>query len=301
MRILEWVGGVSTNSPARFATEILVVIEDSSLGFQKILAPVPVVLFAKLPVPGKVKTRLAARVGTEQAAIGARALLLASLRRFSEIPGAPLFLAGDHQRAAAFDSYPILGKRYLWQGEGDLGSRLTRVFAAPPRIPEEAPAPGVIAIGADAPHLNPAVIRAAADTVRQGNFALGPATDGGFYLLGVPCGAVDLAALFPSSGWGEPGVLARTRRVLFEASSPPNAATGPSSETQWRRTLEFGNLCDIDTWEDLVQLRRDWLAEESAGGPGRSCDSASPLKAESFEGLRSAAPELWEFAREAVD
>ena len=316
MGILEWVGGVSTNSPAGITTETLVVIEDSSPSPDRFTNDVPVVLFAKYPEPGRVKTRLGAHVGFERATEWAKALLVASLRRFGTIPGAPLILAGDRPTREPYAHWlpPEVG--YCVQGEGSLGDRLTRIFGEPPRLDGAMP-PGVIALGADAPHLDPTVIARAADAIRRGEFALGPAEDGGYYLLGVPCGAVDLGALFPKSGWGESGVLARTRRVLTEAPLPPQRPSARrrdpervTSDPEWTsghprakisRTVEFGTLRDIDTWDDVVPFARDWIAaedpqesaREGAGLPGGSDHGSS---AASFIGLREHAPELWDLA-----
>ena len=309
MGILEWVGGVSTNSPTGITTETLVVIEDSSPSPDRFTNDVPVVLFAKYPEPGRVKTRLGAHVGFERATEWAKALLVASLRRFGTIPGAPLILAGDRPTREPYAPWlpPEVG--YCVQGEGSLGDRLTRIFGEPPRLDGAMP-PGVIALGADAPHLDPAVIARAADAIRRGEFALGPAEDGGFYLLGVPCGAVDLGALFPKSGWGESGVLARTRRVLAEAPLPPQERSPRRRDPEWisehprakiPRTVEFGTLRDIDTWDDVVPFARDWLAAEDS--PESACERAAPRggsdhgsSAASFIGLRELAPELWELA-----
>ena len=114
-------------------------------------------LATQYPEPGRVKTRLGAHVGFERATEWAKALLVASLRRFGTIPGAPLILAGDRLTREPYAPWlpPEVG--YCVQGEGSLGDRLTRIFGEPPRLDGAMP-PGVIALGADAPHLDPTVI-----------------------------------------------------------------------------------------------------------------------------------------------
>ena len=66
-----------------------------------------------------------------------------------------------------------------------------------------------------------------------------PAEDGGFSLIGLPCGCGALEAIFPRDGWGTSEVLERTRGALKEA--------GISFE-------EFSPVRDIDELEDLLVL-----------------------------------------------
>ena len=268
---------MSTESHCGFSTETLVVTEDSTSLPESVRhlpgAPIPILLFAKFPLPGRVKTRVARTIGETDATRLASALLYDSVTRFSAIEGAPLWLFGD---TSTFDPFrPIVGREisYRDQGEGSLGDRLRRAFADPPEG-----AAGVIAIGADAPHLDPAVLAEAAAVVRSGRAALGPAQDGGFYLIGVPCGAFDLGALFPETGWGEAEVLAHTRKVLgkplrgaFSSGEVPAsqgeaaASSGEGVPQAGERSTagpgippwhEFPPVRDIDEWSDVVELAR---------------------------------------------
>ena len=266
MSILEVPWGVSTDSHGGFSTETLVVTEDSTppeeADSDRPIESIPVLLFAKFPVPGRVKTRLAQTIGDGAAAHLATALLRDSFHRFQGLPDAPLWILGDRREAGSFET--LLGSRvsYRPQGEGSLGARLRRAFADPP-----GGAPGAIAIGADAPHMDPEILSAAAAAVRRGEVALGPALDGGYYLIGVPCGGVDLEALFPDAGWGEPGVLDRARQAL-QAPSP----SGDVVQTQM-----FGPLRDIDEWEDVLFLG-SLLARNSirpAGGSAPLAESSA--------------------------
>ena len=163
-------------------------------------------LFAKPPVPGQVKTRLAAAVGPERACELATAFLddtLATLARLPEETAlATTALDGAFPEAAR-------GLRRWPQGEGDLGARLTTVLT---RALEQAR--WAIAVGADSPGLPVALHRAAARTLDEGARAvLGPSLDGGFYLIGlsaVPPG------LFDAIPWSTPdagrAMLHRLRR-----------------------------------------------------------------------------------------
>lgn len=91
----------------------------------------------------------------------------------------------------------------LAQGEGDLGDRLHRAFV-------QAFAQGarqVVAIGADCPGLGPALFAQAFAALAREDLVLGPAMDGGYYLIGLNQPA---PALFSDIPWGSDGVLAAT-------------------------------------------------------------------------------------------
>jgi hypothetical protein len=135
-------------------------------------------IFAKPPRAGAVKTRLAATVGAEAAAALAGAFLddtLALGRSLTEAR-VVLALAGDPgaSAAAAHDAE-------VWpQGEGDLGARMERVLA---RALGEAPK--ALAIGTDSPGLALELLERALRALDDHDAVLGPADDGGFYLIGL--------------------------------------------------------------------------------------------------------------------
>jgi rSAM/selenodomain-associated transferase 1 len=136
-------------------------------------------IFAKWPVPGMVKTRLAAGVGTECASALAKAFLddtLFSLAR----DGVEMALALDHPELATSITLPV---RLRSQGAGDLGARMERVLLEALQEHDWA-----IAFGTDSPTL-PASYRLAAVRAlsRPGgpDAVIGPTRDGGYYLLGV--------------------------------------------------------------------------------------------------------------------
>lgn len=135
-------------------------------------------LFAKHPTPGRVKTRLARDLGAQRAADLARAFLddtIAALRQL----GRPFVLALDGPAKSDI----ARGVRVVQQGEGDLGARMARVMR------ELLTETGyVIALGADLPGLPLRFLETAAtllDAPSGPDIVLGPASDGGFYLLGV--------------------------------------------------------------------------------------------------------------------
>ena len=201
--------------------------------------PVPVLVFAKPPRPGRAKTRLGAEIGADRAAEFAAAFLADTLDRAVAELAEPIVLVGDGEPADFAATLPDgvpSGVEFLPQGDGDLGARLRRAIAAT----LETGAAGAIALGADTPHLPLEWVARAADAVREGRHALGPSDDGGYYLVGVPAGG-DRPELFEGHPWGEPGVLESTRQSL--------AALGLDC-------LELPAFWDIDHRCDLVQWER---------------------------------------------
>jgi rSAM/selenodomain-associated transferase 1 len=131
-------------------------------------------IFAKEPIPGRVKTRLAAAIGDEPAARLAQAFLADTIALVRSV-GLPLVLAWSGRPEAA-----PRGVEVWSQGEGDLGERLERVLARALTASRSA-----IALGADSPGLPSACLRAAVDGLQTHDAVMGPADDGGYYLLGV--------------------------------------------------------------------------------------------------------------------
>jgi rSAM/selenodomain-associated transferase 1 len=139
-----------------------------------------VVVMAKYPAPGIVKTRLARQVGAE----GAAALSAAFIRDLDARLGASgLAVVWAVWPATAPFERVLPGARYLAQEGADLGERMAGVAA---RVLAEQRRP-VVLLGADVPHLDVALVRAAGALLAQGDveFVLGPADDGGYYLLGL--------------------------------------------------------------------------------------------------------------------
>jgi uncharacterized protein len=138
---------------------------------------VHVCVFAKPPVPGRVKTRLGSVIGAELAAQLAHAMLCDVCYAVRAVGDVELVLAATEQ-----DGFPevLAGTRVWLQGEGDLGTRMERIFQRGLRD-----AAAVIAIGADSPQLSPEHIQQALRELEQYDAVIGPSLDGGYYLLGL--------------------------------------------------------------------------------------------------------------------
>jgi len=140
------------------------------------------VVFAKTPRPGHVKTRLCPPLSAGQAAGLCRAFLLDVLELCDGLPDCERVLAyaprGTRAEMAALAG---VGWRLTLQQGQDLGERLANAFeealAAAPRR--------VLIIGTDSPHLSANTLRAADTALSEADVVLGPCADGGFYLIGL--------------------------------------------------------------------------------------------------------------------
>jgi uncharacterized protein len=202
--------------------------------------------FAKAPVAGRVKSRFMPDFSAEQAAAIARTLTERVAAALSDAPpGWRVALAADDPsdpfltQLAAFH-----GRALIAQGAGDLGRRMARASAAALERYQ-----AVIIVGSDCLDYDPAYLRAASDVLSSGQDAvLGPATDGGYVLIGLR--RFD-ERLFDGIAWGGPEVLAAQRKQL--------SALG----FRWQ---ELPPRDDLDTPEDVHRcihagkLPADWVA-----------------------------------------
>lgn len=212
--------GVSTSARRFSCGNLTTTLRDLALTLrftvsQQTVVPVtPTVLFfLKAPRPGFVKTRLAADLGDEAAAEVYRKLAADSL---AQIP--PTWPVRVHYAPAEAEEEmrQWLGDRpeYLPQPDGDLGHRLTTAC-------EEAFASGassVVLLGGDCPALRESHLQACADHLAKNETVIGPANDGGYWLLGLPTPQPDLFTEMP---WSTPEVLPLTLQRLAALHQTP--------------------------------------------------------------------------------
>ena len=210
---------------------------------QKPPAPALLCVFARAPEPGRVKTRL----GLDgQAAAALHLALCDDTCRLTR------GLAARRQLAVASDatdrSLVALAERegmdVMAQRGEDLGERLHAAIDEGLRDGADR----VVVIGSDAPHAPPALIAEALAALDKVDCVLGPAEDGGYWLVGA---RRPLPTLFAGIAWGTDAVLAQSLERL--------AAAGAS----WRLV---GGCWDVDTPADLARLAR-LLVDDPAGAP----------------------------------
>lgn len=196
-----------------------------------------ILVFAKAPVPGRVKTRLVPALGESGAAQLHRQLVERTLDTASAAGLGAIDLCcapdtNDPFFAACAKKY---GLSLSAQGEGDLGVRMSRALKAT----LAAGTPGLL-VGCDCPALTPAYLREAATALAGASEAVfGPAEDGGYVLVGLA--RMPPAQLFEDISWGTASVMQETRARLTQIG------------WHWR---ELATLWDVDRTEDLLRLRQ---------------------------------------------
>jgi rSAM/selenodomain-associated transferase 1 len=191
-------------------------------------------VFAKQPVPGKVKTRLAEALGPEEAA-GIYQTLGRSVVDQVRV--------GPFRTVVYFDPPTAMEDVTAWlgseglefrpQAQGDLGDRLDAAFREALGEAETA-----VVIGTDAPGIDAQGVERAFRQLEEADVVVGPAADGGYYLMGLRS---PTPGLFQKIPWSTSDVLSatldRARRLGLDVAILP--------------ALE-----DVDTLEDYLRLKR---------------------------------------------
>jgi rSAM/selenodomain-associated transferase 1 len=198
------------------------------------------ILFAKAPVPGQVKTRLCPPLTPDEAAGLHGSFVLDALERSRAVRGLDRFLAcapsADHVFFKIMEERQ--GVRLMSQEGGDLGARMTHALKAALALGYR----HVVMAGTDLPTLSPAFYTQALDLLARHDVVLGPALDGGYYLVGLN---QDLSELFAGIPWSTDQVLARTKT---------------KADSLGLKTGLLPACRDVDTIEDLLAL----IAEDGA-------------------------------------
>lgn len=188
------------------------------------------VVMLKEPVAGRVKTRLGRDVGMTQAAWWFRHQTAALLRRVED-PRWQLWLAVTPDRAGMSSRlWPVHLPR-IPQGNGDLGDRMGRMFRSMPCGP-------VCIIGGDIPDVRPAHIERAFRKLGDHDAVFGPATDGGYWLVGMKRVSAVPVGLFQNVRWSTEHALADSVKSLAGA-----------------KMGYCDQLSDVDSLEDLRMLQ----------------------------------------------
>lgn len=164
------------------------------------------VIFVRAPRAGAVKRRLARGIGDVAAISFYRATVARLLRRVARDRRWRCHLAITPDRARALPR-GWRGVGMLPQGSGDLGRRMTRVFRALP------PGPAAI-VGSDVPALGARHVAAAFKALGRADAVLGPAEDGGYWLIGLARRRPVPRGLFAGVRWSSAHALADTLASL---------------------------------------------------------------------------------------
>jgi len=192
------------------------------------------IIFARYPEPGKVKTRLIPALGEEGAALLYRDLAERTLQtglqlaEEREVALQVSFCGGD---IADMEAWLGSDPEYTCQVEGDLGKRMAKAF-------QEAFAgkvDRVVMVGTDCPDLSEKVLQQAFNALNTVDMVVGPAEDGGYYLIGL---SSEASELFRGVSWGTETVFQQTMAIAEQAGLS---------------CFLLSTLADVDRPEDLVQ------------------------------------------------
>ncbi len=199
-------------------------------------AATAIVIFARAPIPGRVKTRLAPELGQRGAARLHRRMVRRVVEEAARAALGPvrLYATPDIRHPLFLACRRDFGVTLERQRGSDLGARMFHALRDQIRqghVP--------ILVGSDCPAIDQTYLARAASALGHGNdVVLGPSTDGGYVLIGTRAPRPDLFHAMP---WGSPHVLRLTRSRLL------------------RRRFRFRllpPLPDIDEPVDLIRARR---------------------------------------------
>lgn len=190
-------------------------------------------VFAKFWEAGKVKTRLASETSEQFAADLYQAFILTTLQRVSGIADSQVLCVTPLERLGEFALLAPPNWTISSQATGDLGNRMETFLQQAVEHQFER----VVLIGTDSPTLPAAIIEEAFEILTKVDCVIGPATDGGYYLIGC---RQQVPPVFDGIDWSSDKVLDQTLKSLQQAGCshqllPP-----------W---------FDIDTIDDLKKLR----------------------------------------------
>ncbi|MFU2210411.1 TIGR04282 family arsenosugar biosynthesis glycosyltransferase [Solidesulfovibrio sp. C21] len=194
---------------------------------------VRLLVFCKAPLPGRVKTRLAAGIG-DAAALAAYRAMLATVLCAADASGLPTILY--YTPAGELETLRRLcgpARTCRAQSAGDLGARMAAAF-----IQTLAEADGAVLLGSDLPLVTGPLLARAARELAGNDAVLGPATDGGYYALGLSRTGY-CPEIFADMPWSTAKVASLTRARLTAAG---------------KSLALLPELPDCDTPDDLARL-----------------------------------------------
>lgn len=192
------------------------------------------IIFVKNPILGKVKTRLAKTIGDKQALFVYHRLLQLTHKATAELSVRKFVFYTD-----------FIDEQDLWENDrfqkqlqigSDLGERMRNAFAlvlAEPHIEQ------VVIIGSDCPDLNFSLLNQAFEALEKHDAVVGPAHDGGYYLLGIN---QLFEPVFQHKQWSTSSVLTDTIKDLHVRD---------------KTYYLLDTLSDLDEEKDLVLLPID--------------------------------------------
>jgi uncharacterized protein len=212
--------------------------------------PTRILIFTRYPVPGKVKTRIIPALGATGAARLHRRMtqhIVANARGLAKdgaIRVCVCFTGAPAKKVRAWLGDDLL---YVPQLGADLGARQNAAFCEAFRAGSES----VLAVGSDIPGLTRDILGHALETLGSSDVVIGPALDGGYYLIGMQRAHPEL---FANIDWGGSHVFEQTRAA---------------AERLGLKLAVLPMLSDVDRPEDLAELRSNPQLEDVFTGKPR--------------------------------
>lgn len=197
------------------------------------------IIFTRYPEPGKTKTRLIAALGSVGAANLQRQMTEHTILQVKElqttvgVSSEVRFVGGNLQLMQEWLGFDLV---YQSQGEGDLGLRMARSL----NDAFQSHAEQVVIIGTDCPGANSLILAQAFAQMPSVDLVIGPAIDGGYYLIGL---RRFIPELFVNIDWGTSQVLQQTVDIATQLNVS---------------YIYLPILADIDRPEDLPIWQRVW-------------------------------------------
>ena len=176
--------------------------------------PERLIVFTRFPEPGKTKTRLIPVLGAQGAARLQRQMtehIIATAASLNGQNGPSVEVRHEGGNAVLMRDWLGSHLTYRPQGGGSLGRRMQRAFEAA----FEGDAAAVVIIGSDIPGMTGDILRQAFEALRQKDLVLGPAKDGGYYLIGIrrTLSAETYGRLFDGIDWGSDRVMSQSLQI----------------------------------------------------------------------------------------
>lgn len=185
------------------------------------------IIFIRNPELGKVKTRLAKSVGDEKALEIYKSLLEHTRKTVLQVDVNLLLFYAD--RVNPDDDWSSLGFIKYAQVNEDLGGRMHHAFLKALEHHQKA-----IIVGSDLPQINAQLLQEAFQKLEDHTFVIGPAMDGGYYLLGMKSPTPEL---FENMEWSTPNVFAQTVQRIESLGGT------------WYELPELSDVDYVEDWE----------------------------------------------------
>ena len=206
------------------------------------------IIFTRYPEPGITKTRMIPALGAEGAADLQRGMtehLMASVKALQARRSLVVEIRYDGGSEKLMQNWFGLSFTYARQGEGDLGQRMQRALAAG----FQNGSTSIVLVGSDIPDISSDVIEHAFEALHHNKLVLGPAGDGGYYLIGLQKADEELTypELFAAIDWGTPEVLNQTVAAAdqlgigYALLETLNDVDRPADIKIWKRALQSGS------------------------------------------------------------